>query len=302
MKIAGKIVAYTLGVVIVAALLAPVLWWIGQWGIESGTLSFLEGFRFAKYFNRAMLIVALVSLWPFLRWMGLKTWTELGLEPNPRRFKDLGIGIATGVVGLWVVAFGLLLTGQSVPRESIPWLKLAGAFGTATIVPLIEEPVFRGALFGLLRKGMSWKWALGSLSFFFAILHFARPPPGSMRITDVHWYSGFDHFTRVFWQFGRPELVVGGWLTLFVVGWILGYTVVRTRSLYLALGLHGGWVLALRTFYFVSSRRAAPSIWVGKDLTTGIVPLLLLLASFAVIHLILERRDQAHRRGEGQPS
>ena len=38
-----------------------------------------------------------------------------------------------------------------------------------------------------------------------------------------------------------------------MVGWILGLTVVRTRSLAMAVGLHGGWILALVLLYACSS-------------------------------------------------
>jgi membrane protease YdiL (CAAX protease family) len=189
-----------------------------------------------------------------------------------------------------IVGATILVSGLGEMRATISWSLVAGAFATAAAVPLIEEPYFRGALFGLLRKALSWRRALLFLSIFFAVLHFIKPEPGTPRITDVHWYSGLSLVPKLFWQFGDPTRVALGWATLFIVGWILGYTVVRTRSLYMAIGLHAGWVLAMRIFYFVTRRPAGPTIWVGRELTEGIVPLLMLAGTLAVVVWLLRRR------------
>jgi membrane protease YdiL (CAAX protease family) len=290
MKVATKIVGYALGVVLAGALLAPPLWYAGQWLVDTQLVPQLAEFRFAKYFNRAVLVVALGSLWPFLRWLGVRRWTDLELDPNPRRFGDLGLGLAVAVTGVFIVGASILAFDLGELRPTIPWHRVAGAFVTAAVVPLIEEPFFRGALLGMLRKALSWQRALLFLSIFFAVVHFLKPEPGSPRITDVHWDSGLALVPALFWQFGDPGRVALGWATLFLVGWVLGYTVIRTRSLYMAIGLHAGWVLALRSFYFMTRRPKGPTIWVGHELTEGILPLLMLAGSFAVVVWLLRGR------------
>ena len=206
MKVVAKILLYLLGVVLLSSLVAPPLYRLGRAVVDAGILPQLAPFGFPKYFNRAFLVVGVASLWPFLRWLGLSRWTELGLEPNPGRFRDLGLGFAIGSIGLWCVAAGLMLSGQAAfDDRSVPWLGLLVVVATATVVPLIEEPFFRGALLGLLRRALPWRAALVFLSFLFAVMHFVKPQPGSPPIDDVRWHSGFELFTRVFWQFGRPE-------------------------------------------------------------------------------------------------
>ena len=289
MKIVVKILLYTVAVFVVGCLLAPPFYWLGRWAVDADLLPQIEGFGFQKYFNRAILVIALISVWPFLRWIGVRRWTDLGLEPNPHRFKDLAWGIGVGLVGLWIVALLSILTDAAWLRTS-EWHKLLAILATAVTVPILEEALFRGALFGLLRRNLSWPTALGFLSFFFAVIHFLKKPHGAPRITDVHWYSGFEHLPRIFWQFGEPQLVIGGWVSLFLVGWILGYTVVRTRSLYWAMGLHGGWIFALQSFSRFSDRRGT-SIWFGNDIKTGLAPVLLLLCTLAVVHFLLRQRE-----------
>jgi membrane protease YdiL (CAAX protease family) len=289
MRTIGKILVYTVGIAVVGCLLAPPLYWAGRWGVD--LIPQLESVKFPRYFNRSMMVVTLASLWPFLRWLGIRRWSDLGLEPNPTRWRDLGIGFVVAALGLWLIAAGLVLAGHSSIHDPFRWHKLPAIVGTTVAVPIIEEVFFRGALFGVLRQRLRWPLALAFLSFFFAVTHFLKPPPGLNRMfAEVHWGSGFELLPHLFWQFGVPTLLVGKWLTLFVVGWILGYTVVKTRSLFLAIGLHGGWVFALRSFDQLSRRHGESSIWVGHDLTTGLLPVALLLVTWAVVVWLLRNR------------
>ncbi|MEL6546029.1 MAG: CPBP family intramembrane glutamic endopeptidase, partial [Myxococcota bacterium] len=201
MRTIGKIVAY-LGVVLIGgALLAPPLYWATQSGIEGGWLPrSLAKFDFTKYFNRSTLIVAIAGLYPFLRWVGARRVADLEIEPNPRRFRDLGAGVAIGVVGLWIVAALLLASGQVVFRDPFPAHRFFEALGTAVAVSIIEEVFFRGALFGALRREMSWQRALAFLAPFFAIVHFLKPNPRAGKIADPGWLSGFELIPHAFWQ------------------------------------------------------------------------------------------------------
>jgi hypothetical protein len=50
---------------------------------------------------------------------------------------------------------------------------------------------------------------------------------------------------------------------------------VRTRSLWLAIGLHSGWIFARGVFQTVAKREIVVLPWLGKNLLVGIVPLAL---------------------------
>ena len=109
---------------------------------------------------------------------------------------------------------------------------------------------------------------------------------------QVDWYSGFELLPKSFWQFREPELFFGGFLTLCLVGWVLGYTVIKTRSLFMALGLHAGWVFALRSFQFVTRKAGENSIWFGQNLLTGLAPILLLVATGFLLRFYFQRQDK----------
>lgn len=290
----AKIAAYVVFVLVAGCLLAPPLYWAGQAALDAGWLpDSLRKFGFAKYFNRAILIAALVGLWPFLRSLSVRSVAELGLAANPRRWSDLGVGFALGAGGLGLVAALMLFAGEASLRSPTPWGKLGPVAVTAVVVALVEESLFRGALLGVLRRTLAWPAALAFLSVLFGAVHFIRPRPGAQAITDVSWGSGFELLPGSFWQFGEPSLVAGGLVTLTLVGWALGYTVVRTRSLYAAIGLHAGWVFALRGFTSLTQRTGEPGLWLGRDLVTGLAAVCLVAVTCLALVPWLASRDGA---------
>jgi hypothetical protein len=60
---------------------------------------------------------------------------------------------------------------------------------------------------------------------------------------------------------------------LFLIGWILADARLQTRSLWLPIGLHAGWILAAGTFNKIALRQLIILPWLGKNLLVGIVPL-----------------------------
>lgn len=291
MKEAGKILTYALLVLVLGALLAPVLWWLGQWGIEQDIVPALSRFRFDKYFNRAVLIVALAGLWPLMRWLGVRDWKGLGIDKNPRRWADLGLGAVLGVGGLGLVGALTVLAGSASLRSRVDLAEVGLAVITALTVAIVEEIFFRGALLGVVRRNLSWLGALAFVSILFASVHFIKPHGSVAKGLEVTWWSGFYLIPHVFWRFRDPGALLAGWLTLFVVGWTLGYVTIKTRSLYFAIGLHAGWVFALKTFTAVTQRGARGSIWIGRDPIVGLVPLLLLLTTLLLAWRFLRSRD-----------
>lgn len=293
MKEAGKILAYAAAVVIAGCLLAPPLWWGAQALVDAGLAPFLAPFPFPKYVNRGVLIAAVLLLVPFLRWVGVTSPAALGVAPNRRRWQHLGAGVGIGLAGLLVVASVLMAVGMFRWRKHIHVGPIAAVVAGAWVVAILEEVFFRGALLGVVRRRLSWPKALTFVSLLFAALHFIKSPKRYPDVADVGWLTGFRVAPELLWQWSEPRLVVGGFTTLVLVGAILGYSVVKTRSLYFAVGLHAGWVMALRGFDYLTTRQAEASMWFGKDLVTGLAPVLMLLVTFAVVVLILRRLPAA---------
>jgi membrane protease YdiL (CAAX protease family) len=82
-------------------------------------------------------------------------------------------------------------------------------------------------------------------------------------------------------------LVLGGFTTLFVIGVVLGHARLSTRSLWLPIGLHAGWILASEAFSKIARREIVALPWLGKNLLIGLVPLCVCLLSWVLLRVWL---------------
>lgn len=286
-----KLTAFVVAVVVGGALFAPYLYAAAQWGLRVGILpDALAAFKFPKYVTRAMLVVAVLLVWPVVRWLGIGSTAELGLVKDERRWQRFGMGLWFGASGLAVVAVALTLLGYATWREPLPLVRLFEAAATGVTVASLEEWMFRGIIFGLVRRTQPWPKALVIVSLVFAVLHFVRAPLVAPQVEDVHWWSGLALIPGHLWQFGEPTLLIGSLPTYFMVGATLAYTVVQTNSLAFAIGLHAGWVFALRGFGFLSRRVGEPTVWLGRDLISGIIPALLVGLTWLILVQMFRRR------------
>src|SRR5262249_10685524 len=108
---------------------------------------------------------------------------------------------------------------------------------TAVVVAVIEEAVFRGGLFGALRRVQDWKAALAVSSAVYALAHFLERTEYT---APVGWTSGLELLPRMLRGFGDLQALIPGFLNLTLAGAILGLAYQRTGNLYGSIGLHGG--------------------------------------------------------------
>lgn len=308
-----KISIYFAFVLLFGALIAPALFNLGK-GIagmrivsEDGYLyKVLSGSDFKRYFNRAMLIAALVGLVPLFRSLKIRR-ADLGMSPNPRWRSHLVIGFSVAAGLLLVMGAGYLVVGvfELAPpanhRSAAEWGSrfdagtIFGIVSAAIAVPLLEEFFFRGAIFGLALRTVRPLGALFFVTFFFTIVHFLKPPDTTVLAdADVTWGSGFWMVGQVFSKFGNPVFILSQFATLFAVGWILGLARLRTDSLWLSIGLHGGWVFGLKfyselTWIPVELQRGGYLPWAGRDLKEGLVPLLFVILTGVIVFSWLRR-------------
>ena len=233
MKDAARLLAYFALTLLIGALLAPILFWSAQWLAAHNVLPFLAGYDFEKFFHRALLVAAIVLLWPLLRSLRIKRWSDLGLAPNHHRARDLLAGFLLATIPLLCCAAILLLTHGYSIRNSIRWSAMSSVVIASLFVPLIEELFFRGLILGILLRSASRVSAIIFTSALFAILHFLKAPEETG--TTVTWMSGFISVAHSFDQFREPFLVLAGFTTLFLLGCILADARIRTRSLWLPI-------------------------------------------------------------------
>jgi membrane protease YdiL (CAAX protease family) len=135
-------------------------------------------------------------------------------------------------------------------------------------VALLEEVLFRGALFGTLRKAVAWPIALLISSVVYAWLHFFQRPAAPPHIT---WASGWVLLPQMMHGFVEWETLVPGFFTLTIAGLLLGLAFQRTRSLYFSIGLHAGWIFWLKLYGFATSPVPGADLrfWGSQKLVDG---------------------------------
>ena len=227
---------------------------------------------FAKVANRATLIAALALLWPLMRSLRLRGACELGIDPNPHRIRDFAIGYSVSVCVMFILAVVLLKIGVFTLRASPSWSELGWVVLSGLGAGFLEEWIFRGAFLGSFRRSLRPWSALAAVSAIFAFVHFINPRE-AMEPASIGWGSGFAMLPQRFQNFSEPSLVFGGFVTLFCFGWVCGWAVIRTRSLWLGIGFHAGMVLGKFGLNRVAERADQRSLlpWLGEDMTVGLL-------------------------------
>jgi membrane protease YdiL (CAAX protease family) len=271
LKDAAKLAAYFIATLVIGALLAPILFWSAQSLAAHGVFSFLARYDFETFFHRALLVAAVLLLWPFLRVSHVRRMADLGLAPNSRWRRDVAAGAIISVVTLLFCAVLLIAFHIYAFRHSFVWLRFGKILISSITVPFIEETFFRGIVLGvLLRTGRKYM-AIFAVSSIFAIIHFLKAPERTSEI--VTWTSGFSSIVHAFDGIGDPMILGSALATLFFIGWILADARVLTHSLWLSIGLHAGWIFSSGAFSRLARQQMLAFPWIGTNTLVGIIPL-----------------------------
>jgi hypothetical protein len=289
------LLVYVVGVFVVSALVAPWFFGLAQWLVRTvPACAALAEHPFHRYVHRALLVTAVAGLVPFLRSVGVNSWRDVGIVKPAGQWDRLGAGLALGFGSLACVALAALAAGARTLAGNVGGLALleglGGAAVTALVVSMLEELMFRGALFGALRKAFRWTTALLVSSLVYALVHFFQRPPSPEPVT---WASGFVVLAAMLRGLGEVATLVPGFFSLTLAGAILAYAYQRTGNLYFPIGLHAGWIFWLKCYGFLTVEvpGASPALWGTGRLLDGWLALALLALAFAVVWFAFRRRS-----------
>lgn len=272
------------------ALLAPWLYHAIQ-ALAPG--SKLARAPFGRVENRALLIAALVGIPVYVRAAGIRTWADVGVDPRRPRWSRFGAGFALGfgslaaVCGIALAAGGRAFNTSRSPGQLAG--QMLGALGTALLVALMEELLFRGAIFGGLRRAIRWVWALLISSAVYAIVHFmgrAATP------AHVDWLSGFRALPSMLAGMTDPHALIPGLLSLTLAGVVLGLAYQQTRDLFASMGIHAGWIFWLKFYGFltIGVPGANEWFWGSRKLVDGWMAFAALTVVLTIILLAARTR------------
>lgn len=133
-------------------------------------------------------------------------------------------------------------------------LRLLKVVPAALLISALEESFFRVLLFQRLRDSMKLPFAVVICSLVYAIAHFISPAK-QWQYPGYSVTIGFEYLAAVFDRLLLPG-VLPAFFGLFLVGVVLCIVIWRTRSLLLCLGLHAGWVIAIKIAGFSTEKTA----------------------------------------------
>jgi uncharacterized protein len=277
------LVIYIVVVFIGGALLAPWLYRL----VQSMGHSYPEiaGMPFHRVVNRSLLILALAGLWTLLCAMGATSWRETGLVQIHGQWKKIFSGLLLGLLSLGVIAGIAIAGGDRVLVRGLSAHRIVGtvssAIAMAIIVGSIEEILFRGGVFGGLRRIFTWPLALVASSVIFALFHFLRHVEYTGPVT---WSSGLVVLPQMLGGFADIRALVPGFFNLVLAGILLGLAYQRTGNLYFSVGLHAGWIFWVRTYAAFTAGTPHGMVWFcGSDrMTDGWLALIVLAGTFGV--------------------
>jgi membrane protease YdiL (CAAX protease family) len=240
---------------------------------------------FGLIFGIAVTFLGIIlSVYLARRWFDHRGLLDLGLHWSPDALKDVGFGVLlTGfLMGIiYLIEWGagwLKFNGfawQSQPLGQV-LLSVLGMFFVFIVVGFQEELQSRGYQLQNLAEGLSQFWGVLISSVIFAFLHLSNP--------NFSWTA-----------------IVG----LSAAGIFLAYAYVRTRKLWLSIGLHIGWNFFEGTVFgfqvsgltgiprLIYQTVSGPSLITGQAFgpEAGLIILPVVLLGIAVIYLYTRNRN-----------
>ena len=301
MKSLIKIFLYLVLSVLIGALLAPLFYEIillfpaDRFGFIGPLLSSVQQMPFHRYVSRTIQIAALILLWPTIRSLKIERLSDLSLYRNNHAGGDFLKGFMVALFPLWLVEALFIKFQWYFLKGLYSWQIGFKVLTTALTVAFLEEFLFRGVLLGLMRRFLKIEAAIVIVAFLFAGVHFLNL--SHFKEPSIHWWSGFSLLLNGDQRWSVLPLAVGAFGTLFLLGVILAWATVRTGSLWLAIGLHAGWIFAQQLFHAATQENFTSLLpWWGPFQIYGMVPVGLLVIIPLGITTFLIRKILARRR------
>lgn len=217
---------------------------------------------FHRYVQNSFLLLALAGLWPLLRAFGARSASDLGLVRPTGEWNKFLAGLAIGFISMAVLAGIAVGCGGRALPESIDGGRLAEklvrAFGTAVVVGVFEEILFRGGIFGGIRRILDWRLALLLSSAIYALLHFFA---NARHEGPVTWTSGLALLLPMVSGFADWQQMIPGFFNLLLAGALLALAYQRTGNLYFSIGLHAAWIFWLKSYRALTVAVPDAQIW-----------------------------------------
>jgi uncharacterized protein len=284
-----RLLIFLLFVLALTSILSPWFALCANWLVDH--LPGLEHYSFSRIFNRTFMISGIVLFFICRRLLKIGKLSELG-------FVTLGQGGSDLLRGwtLAVTSMAALVLAMSVGEVFEPFFRLSfsrslsrcfSGFLSGVFAGTLEEIFFRGILFkGLLQGGRLFR-ALVLSSLFYSALHFVTPgEPYFVKEWDP--MAGFRHLFYTFTPFLEPLNLLPGMFGLYLLSSVFTYAFLRTGNLYLAVGLHAGWIFSLQSMRVFGDYKREDLGWLfgstDPKIVSGVATWIGIVSVLLVVH------------------
>ena len=241
MRAVGWFLAAIVGTMVLAAL-AP-------WPSYQLSHALQPDWQFHKVVGRLWQLLMLAGIAVAVRRLGLRGGADWGYGlPRANFLRQAGAGLGLGVATMLPMALVIVALGirDPLPDFNAAMLLFGIAAGALTglVVALIEETFFRGLMFRAVLRDSGPAIAVWSTAILYAAIHFfARV---KIPHAEVAWDSGISLLGSALVRFADPSAIADAFITLAIVGLLLGLVRHLTGSIAAGIGLHMGWVCVIK--------------------------------------------------------
>lgn len=148
-----------------------------------------------EYYELIAGIIALFVFGWLLRKKQMLHLSSRDLKGSPQLLSCVGIGLGLALISKIAIVFGVL-SGEPIPEQTTVtlfyWIQYMAT--RIVLIPVVEELLFRGILFGSFASSFSYKIAIVLSAAIFALIHYM-----------VSWPSVFVIGTLLAWIYWRTD-------------------------------------------------------------------------------------------------
>jgi hypothetical protein len=241
MRAAGWFLAAIVGTMVLAALAA--------WPVYQFAHALQPDWQFSKVLGRFWQLLLLAGVAVAVWRLGLRGRADWGYGlPRAKFLRQASAGFAFGIATMLPMALVIVTLGirNLLPHFDAAMLVSGIAAGVLTglIVAVVEETFFRGLMFRAVLRESGPAIAIWSTAILYAAIHFfAR---AKIAHAELAWDSGIALLGSALARFADPASIADAFITLAMVGLLLGLVRHWTGSIAAGIGLHMGWVCVIK--------------------------------------------------------
>ncbi|MGE5303425.1 MAG: CPBP family intramembrane glutamic endopeptidase [Alphaproteobacteria bacterium] len=299
MKAYQRLFLFLLASLAITVLLSP--WLATSWDHFVSARPDWEPYRypFSRIFDRCFLITSILLFFPCRRFLKIGSASQIGLAPRVHAAPDVALGFCCAVVSMALLLALMSFQGIYTPFFRLGFGESMGRIANGLLsgftVALLEETFFRGIFFKAIFEQGKPVRAFLVANLLYAAVHFVKPE-SNFHLSGYDPGGGLRYLLASFKPFLNLSEVFPGLVGLFLIGLVLSYAVVRTNTLFLAMGLHAGWVFSIKTVRVFGDYTRRDLGWMfgstDPKIVSGVVSWIGILSVAIAVHALTRRRAQ----------